>query len=1252
MKYSLQLILDFIKKNIYPILLVLISIVLFFCNYTPGTWLSGWDTLHPEMNLPEYLKRIFESVWQEHQGLGAVATQAHASEILRMLILIPLIVLLPIEAVRWGYLFLMLVLGPLGVYFLVLKLAESEKYNKSAAFISGLFFLCNLGTMQTFFAPLEMFITLYGFIGWQFLTIYNFINNRSWKTFAAFAIVTMLITPTAHTPTLWFVNLIMIFAYLGILLLLSLSKFKTLKKNIITTIYIAVTILILNLYWLMPTLYFMVYHADDVSSAKITRLVSEEGILNNQEYASVQDISILKGYLFNWRVHTGDEKFVPIFSEWYSFDQKANSDVLRYLLFGIVIFGIVSTIFFKKFHILPFLSIFLLSFFFLLMDSPPFGLIFMLIQNHIPLIKEALRFPYTKFSIPLFFTFSIFFGYGFWGLIKLASKIEWMKKAVFIGLIYLILIFVILFQFMPAFRGNFIGKIERVNIPDNYNQLFTYLNKIDDARIAVIPANTMFGWVYYDWENPEKIDASYQGAGFIWFLSKNPIMDREFDRWYPTNEDFYNEYSYAIYSKDLQLLKYVLSKYGVNYLIIDNSLINPGSSKSLQTESIEKLLQSDGNFELAGEFDFLKLYRYEDKAKLKQSSVGLNISNKYFLVDADYQNSNFDSNYLSDQQIDYFKATNLQNSDEFIFSDDSDFKKIKQNKVILDNLFQNSDAAKLIYQIYPEEYPNRFVLEDGLLEVNPIYPRILDKNGQNISLEGIQYDYLIDEASFVVVGNNLLSNRQSADVLNIGSINSFYEISPQELSNRYYSDEIYSAEPNDCLGGSGNYGKSIGNYPGSVVLQAIDKNICLDFVKADLLPSNSIVVVSFEVRNSSGARSLYCLQRKDGTCLNDKSLNMPKRGISFNEYKDIVYIPNDEEYTLVLINETIDKESEQFVEFKNISVTTYPVINVIKNESYENRKSQATINIEAKSFPLTIDLSVFDKFSYKYDPNEYNYNPVAKNCDNYNQKEYGRDQIDVKGMKYFEYSAIDAISCDTLMAPEIIPSSSYLINFETINKEGKGLDLCFYSPELQKCLVSERFKTGEHTIVFGPYPQLSNIQLNIGNQSIGNIKTVNALGAVSVDYIPYKFLKSIRISKNDEIIETGLKVVSTSNPHKFIHIISVNNKGDQSEVGGNSGIILNQSYEQNWALYNINDCLFIPGTKIPFYCKNAVKSHTIANNWANGWFVPNDNATYIAVFWPQYLQFIGSGLFLCFFTLLILIRLYYQIPPKRSVMVA
>jgi len=57
-------------KVFFPLALTSIAIFLCFKNYTPETFLLGWDSLHPEFNFSEAFKRTFWGAWREEQGVG------------------------------------------------------------------------------------------------------------------------------------------------------------------------------------------------------------------------------------------------------------------------------------------------------------------------------------------------------------------------------------------------------------------------------------------------------------------------------------------------------------------------------------------------------------------------------------------------------------------------------------------------------------------------------------------------------------------------------------------------------------------------------------------------------------------------------------------------------------------------------------------------------------------------------------------------------------------------------------------------------------------------------------------------------------------------------------------------------------------------------------------------------------------------------------------------------------------------------
>ena len=158
------------KRHLSEIILVAALSLLCLKNYTPGTFLIGWDNLMPELNLSLNLKRSFLAVWQEYQGLGLVGGMAHATDLIRQLLILPLTLILPVRLIRYFWHFAMLFLGTFGIYF-GLKKHLSQKLIPLAA---TLFYLLNFGSVQYFRVPLESFSTFWGFFPWLIFTFWDF----------------------------------------------------------------------------------------------------------------------------------------------------------------------------------------------------------------------------------------------------------------------------------------------------------------------------------------------------------------------------------------------------------------------------------------------------------------------------------------------------------------------------------------------------------------------------------------------------------------------------------------------------------------------------------------------------------------------------------------------------------------------------------------------------------------------------------------------------------------------------------------------------------------------------------------------------------------------------------------------------------------------------------------------------------------------------------------------------------------------
>ncbi|KKR86399.1 MAG: hypothetical protein UU32_C0016G0006 [Candidatus Woesebacteria bacterium GW2011_GWB1_41_10] len=512
----------------FPLILVLTGIFLAFKNYTSGTFLIGWDSLHPEFNFSEAFSRVLNGVWRSEQGLGALAAHSHMADWPRIIILFVESFFLPASFLRYSYIFLCLVLGPLGVYFFIKY--TLEKY--FPAFLGGLYYLLNLGTLQHFFVPFEMFITQFAFLPWLFLFALKFLREGKKKNLIIFVFLTILSSPQAYAATLFY-------AYFG-----ALSIFVLLYKFKKGVILILVTIF-LNLYWILPNLYSVKNQSHVVVNSKINQLFSTEARLRSLDYANVNDILIHKNLLFGWKAFDFEKgQFGDLMGIW--------SIQSLYIFAALSLVGLIFSLFKKDKVGFSFLGIALYAVFFLFGGGG---------ANEI--LKEALRMPFTKFSIILMFAFSYFFAYFFFKLFRKAFLSKFLTLIIAGGLV---------FSMLPMFQGELISPTVRRNIPNEYFELFDWFRG-KEGRVAALPLNTLWGWDYHSW--------NYEGSGFLTYGLKNPLLVRDFDRWSRYNEAFYNEASYALYSENREAFANTMQKYQVKYLLLDESIINAGGSPEI-----------------------------------------------------------------------------------------------------------------------------------------------------------------------------------------------------------------------------------------------------------------------------------------------------------------------------------------------------------------------------------------------------------------------------------------------------------------------------------------------------------------------------------------------------------------------------------------------------------------------------------------------------------------------------------------------
>lgn len=562
---------------------------MFITNYQPSIYLTGWDNLQTELNSPLAIKRATYAVWQEYQSFGLTSGMAHAADLVRAIFMLFLSIVLPKSILRYLFHFLMLYVGGLGLFYLLRYLGFNGK-KKFLAFIGAVFYILNLGTVQIFGLPFEPFSVFFAFLPWEILVFLRFAYAEKINPGHIFwlVVVNILATPQAYLQTLFVVYFLCLgFLSFGLL-------FENLNKKIIKRFAAALGLIVLvNLFWILPQVYFVKNSLNVVREAKINQQATDVVSRQNIEKGTLRSFSRLEGFYYDLHGVSGESLFGP----WHDHHSNVFIAILTYVPFAFLLLGI-----FKKHRShYGFVSIFVLISLLLLSNTSALTYFSFVIFDQ-PFVKQIFRSPFTKFIVPYSLIFSYLFVSGLEALHNFIEKKSAQGRREVRNIIFTSSVVMLMIIYaLPAFLGHFFSSTMKVQIPESYHQTIAYFKDQDrNKRIALLPDYTFWGWFKHGW--------GYDGSGFIWYGIEQPIVSRTFDVWSLNSESYFWEIKYAIESKNTVLFEEVLDKYNIDYLIYDKSL-RPVSSveEGMQYDQIDWILERTGKVYLAQQFDNLSV---------------------------------------------------------------------------------------------------------------------------------------------------------------------------------------------------------------------------------------------------------------------------------------------------------------------------------------------------------------------------------------------------------------------------------------------------------------------------------------------------------------------------------------------------------------------------------------------------------------------------------------------------------------------
>lgn len=557
---------NFKRGHVYPLAIVGIGLLLFALNYKPGTYLIGWDNIMPEFNLWLNFKRSLFGVWQGYRGLGLPDGMSQTANLFHTIYVAILSIFLPQSLVRYAFIFLTHITGGLAFYFLGKYVCKNEK----ASFLGALFYMFNLGVVQMYFAPLEAFVVHFAAMPVLTLFLLRALDTPSRRNFLLLFVVSLLTSPQGFVPTVVFVGFLLIFFFL-LHYVIATGKIKR-------VIIAGCMIVAANAFWILPYLYNGIHNASVIPNTKINQFSSEELFYKNYARGDLLDVVTMKGFMLDVIEYDHQTNAQSNFmASWNRHVQNPVYLVIYIGIAGIMAWGIYGIFKQKKKHLLPFLFGLVLGFVFLANRTPGFEQITIFMRTVSPLIGEVFRFPFTKFIIVYSFCFAVLFTFG---LSLLLHRMKRYDRYIFAGLFA-----GLLFVALPAFQGNFVSSLLRLQLPNDYVQAFRYLDTLDEnGRIAYFPVHTFWNWQFRYW--------GYRGSDFLWHGIKQPIMLRPFDPWSQYNEQFYNEVWYASNTQNCDQLHQVFNKYDIATILLDQSVVNTLSPQPINYQSLTSFLAS------------------------------------------------------------------------------------------------------------------------------------------------------------------------------------------------------------------------------------------------------------------------------------------------------------------------------------------------------------------------------------------------------------------------------------------------------------------------------------------------------------------------------------------------------------------------------------------------------------------------------------------------------------------------------------
>lgn len=730
-------IVSYLQKNWGKTILFIILLVIIIINFKSGYFILGNDNYTPELN-PQltFNRSIQDPAWRSYRVLG-IPSDSEQADIFRSGLFTALSTFLPRWFISQVYVFFAFFMGSVSTAFLCLDIAKRHvkyKHIEILFLTAGLFYAANLVTSWMMFSPLKVFLAGYAFLPfvlWRLSRVYVKPNPLN---FAFLSIAVIFFTTSGMVATTFIVESgIILFFFLYFIL----TSKHSVKKTILITIVGLTVIFGTQLFWILPFIQYVKTNSHALQDSFINRVLTPELIEQEVKYNKPLDVFRFYYSWLDWI--NNDGTFQYPYREWYN--NSLVSILLGYIPTFFVVVGLFW-IFIKKSWRLAVLSLLFFGGWFIIKGvNDPLGSVYIFFQNHIPLFQQVFRWQSSKVFSTLTISISLF---GSLGVLYIYKKLEVLPYGKIVQLVFTICIVVSSLVYVyPYFDRGLIGKDSYVKVPEEYNELRTFLENYDPhQRIYLAPeANTLY-FRSYSW--------GFFGSSFLNYVLPNPLIERALTTGSYENENAQAVLEQAYYSENQEKFIRALDTFNTPLVLLDKTAFKGKNGYDYDLNLMDKQLELNPHLSKIWEKNDLSLFKIND---IQQTKTLVPLYEKH-----DWRKL-YEMNILKNQPIHFYTNSKISGA-IFPFALESDEIQTTPESIIISSRFTGvEDTYSLKLQsAETNTYPTRIFYnkENSTLELSPAVPRIIVQNQfvqQQVSTKNIS---IPNNAKFVSIGDRII----------------------------------------------------------------------------------------------------------------------------------------------------------------------------------------------------------------------------------------------------------------------------------------------------------------------------------------------------------------------------------------------------------------------------------------------------------------------------------------------------------------